>query len=96
MNIGPVVSLLSWKDEQEVVNRVNTGLYGLGASVWANDTTHAQAIGRGLDVGNLWINAHMELSPHVPFGGHRQSGLGHEYGCSGLKEYCKIRTTFIK
>ncbi|KAH6988338.1 aldehyde dehydrogenase domain-containing protein [Ilyonectria destructans] len=85
---GPIVPLLSWKTEEEVIERANDSLMGLGASVWCNDISKAQCVGRELQAGSVWINTHFDLSPIAPFGGHKESGIGTEWGSNGLKGFC--------
>lgn len=68
---------------------------GLGASVWTKDMEQADRIGKQLKAGNIWINAHAESQPDAPFGGHKSSGIGYEYGEGGLKAYCNAQTIYI-
>jgi acyl-CoA reductase-like NAD-dependent aldehyde dehydrogenase len=76
---GPIVPLLEWSDEDDVIGRANDTKLGLGASVWSNDMEEAGRIARQLDAGSVWVNTHIELDPHAPFGGHKQSGIGYEW-----------------
>lgn len=76
---GPIVPLLEWTDEDDVIARANDSKLGLGASVWSNDMEEAGRIARQLDAGSVWVNTHIELDPHAPFGGHKQSGIGYEW-----------------
>ncbi|KAL2848893.1 Aldehyde/histidinol dehydrogenase [Aspergillus pseudoustus] len=92
---GPIVPLLSWRDEEEVIERANNTSMGLGASVWSNDLSKAGEIGRRLEAGNVWINTHFDLSPIAPFGGHKESGVGTEWGINGLKGFCNVQTLFL-
>jgi acyl-CoA reductase-like NAD-dependent aldehyde dehydrogenase len=69
---------------------------GLGASVWSNDLEEAERIGRRLEAGSVWINAHLEVAPTFPFGGHKESGIGSEWGVAGLKAYCNTQSLFVK
>ncbi|EOD45112.1 hypothetical protein GTA08_BOTSDO07813 [Neofusicoccum parvum] len=93
---GPIVPLLKWSDESEVIQRANNTKMGLGASVWSNDLDQAERIARQIDSGSVWINTHLELDPNAPFGGHKESGLGYEWGVGGLKAYCNVQTLFLK
>lgn len=93
---GPILPILSWSTEDEVIARANNTKMGLGASVWTTDMSEARRIGERLDAGSVWINSHLELSPHYPFGGHKESGLGHEWGLSGLKAFCNVQTLYLK
>ncbi|TVY42258.1 putative aldehyde dehydrogenase [Lachnellula occidentalis] len=92
---GPVVPLLQWSDDDEVVQRANSTDMGLGSSVWSKDVEHAVRIGEGLEVGSVWINEHLGIMPTATFGGHKQSGIGSEWGADGLKGYCNTQTIFI-
>ncbi|KAI1259454.1 aldehyde dehydrogenase-like protein [Xylariaceae sp. FL1019] len=93
---GPVVPVMRWADEDEVIERANKTEYGLGASVWSNDTTQAGRIARQLQAGLLWINTHAELDGKVPGGGIKYSGIGVEGGLDGLKGYCNMQTIWSK
>ncbi|KAL3440366.1 Aldehyde/histidinol dehydrogenase [Aspergillus insuetus] len=92
---GPIVPLLSWRDEEDVIERANNTSMGLGASVWSNDPAKAGEIGKRLEAGNVWINTHFDLSPLAPFGGHKESGIGTEWGSNGLKGFCNVQTLFL-
>jgi len=92
--LGPIVPAMSWSNEDEVIGRANDTRMGLGASVWTNDLTKADRIARQLQVGSVWINTHFDLSPMAPFGGHKESGIGLEWGLNGLKALCNVQTIF--
>jgi len=93
---GPVLPLLKFNDVDEVVERANATCYGLGASLWTKDQETALEIACHLDCGTVWINEAMYVSPFVPFGGHRQSGLGVENGVYGLLEYTNAQTISLR
>jgi len=93
---GPILPILPWSDEDDVVARANNTKNGLGASVWSNDLVEAERIGSQLEAGNVWINAHMEVAPNVPFGGHKESGIGSEWGVVGLKSFCNTQSLYMK
>jgi acyl-CoA reductase-like NAD-dependent aldehyde dehydrogenase len=78
------------------VRRANDTLMGLGASVWTKDLDRACRLARKLKAGNVWVNTHLEIQPEHPFGGHKQSGIGAEYGLQGLKSYCNVQTLYLK
>lgn len=92
---GPILPLLRWSDEDDVVQRANNTIYGLGASVWSNDVNAAERIGKQLQVGTVWINEVHQYSPGQAFGGHKQSGLGCENSLHGLMEYTNWQTVTI-
>ncbi|EKG21138.1 hypothetical protein MPH_01531, partial [Macrophomina phaseolina MS6] len=64
---GPIVPLLKWSDEQDVLRRANDTKMGLGASVWSKDLERAGRMANRLEAGSVWINTHFELAPYVPF-----------------------------
>ena len=87
---------MPWSSEEEVLRLANDTDMGLGASVWSNNVEEATRISRQVEAGTVWINTHLETSPSFPFGGHKQSGVGSEWGLSGLHSYCNIQTLFVK
>lgn len=87
---------MKWDDEEDVIARANNTKMGLGASVWTSDLTEAERIAKRLEAGSVWVNAHIDVSPMIPFGGHKESGIGHEWGSSGLKHFCNSQSLFLK
>jgi acyl-CoA reductase-like NAD-dependent aldehyde dehydrogenase len=92
---GPVLPLLKYSDIDEVIARANACEYGLAASVWGSNLEQAQAVAQRLEAGTVWINQAHIFSPQVPFGGHKQSGLGIENALEGLAEYTNVQTVMI-
>jgi acyl-CoA reductase-like NAD-dependent aldehyde dehydrogenase len=88
---GPVVPLLAYDGEDEVVARANAGELGLGASVWSADEDRAFAFARRFDAGFTFVNTHNRtgMALRAPFGGVKRSGHGREYGTEGLLEYAQ-------
>lgn len=93
---GPIVPLLKWSDEDDVIARANDTKMGLGASVWSQDIERGERIRDQLEAGSVWLNTHFELSPLVPFGGHKWSGLGMEWGTVGLKGWCNPQSQWLR
>ncbi|KAK7214807.1 hypothetical protein V2G26_002810 [Clonostachys chloroleuca] len=91
---GPIVPILSWKTEEEVIERANDTNVGLGGSVWSKDVEKAERLGRELQVGTVWVNTHFALAPISPFGGHKESGIGIEWGLSGIKGFTNSQTVW--
>ena len=89
---GPILPLLKWSDEADVVARANDTIYGLGASVWGKDQKAVERIGSQLEAGTVWLNEVHQYSPFQAFGGHKQSGLGCENSLHGLMEYTNWQT----
>ncbi|KAL4941544.1 hypothetical protein BDV06DRAFT_212549 [Aspergillus oleicola] len=93
---GPILPLMTWSDEKDVIARANKTRMGLGASVWSDDLEQASRIGGKLQAGTVWINTHMEPDGRVPFGGHKESGIGTEGGIAGLKGWLNVQTLNMK
>ncbi|MGB0620068.1 MAG: aldehyde dehydrogenase family protein [Myxococcota bacterium] len=89
---GPILPLLKWSDEEDVIRRANDTRYGLGASVWGRGLDALQRIGSRLDAGTVWLNEIHQYSPHQAFGGHKESGIGCENSLHGLMEYTNWST----
>lgn len=89
---GPVLPLLKFDDIDDVVRRANDSDAGLGGSVWAADVDKAREVGGRLQTGTVWINEMFAFSPHAPFSGHKQSGVGVEHGVQGLLEFTNTQT----
>ncbi|WP_062386888.1 aldehyde dehydrogenase family protein [Pseudomonas abietaniphila] len=93
---GPVLPLLRYHSIDEVVERANNTEYGLAASVWGRDLAQAQAVAQRIQAGTVWINQVHVFSPHIAFGGHKQSGLGIENALDGLSEYTNVQTVMSR
>ena len=93
---GPVMSILKFKDMDEVVERANKTMYGLAAAVWTRDITKAHAIADGVRAGTVWVNCFDVFDAGAPFGGFKQSGLGRELGEYGLANYTEVKTVTVK
>jgi acyl-CoA reductase-like NAD-dependent aldehyde dehydrogenase len=92
---GPILPVLRWRDERDVIRRANDTRYGLGASVWGKDLEAVTRIGSQLDAGTVWLNEIHQYSPHQAFGGHKQSGVGCENSLHGLREYTNWHTVTL-
>ncbi|MBI5132630.1 MAG: aldehyde dehydrogenase family protein [Rhodopseudomonas palustris] len=88
---GPVLPVIKYSDSEDVIRRANGTNYGLGASVWASDPDRAYAIANRLEAGTVWINKHLDMAPHIPFGGAKQSGIGVEFAEEGLAEFTQLQ-----
>lgn len=93
---GPVMPLMKFSSDDEVIARANNSEYGLAGAVWTKDTDRGVAIAEQLETGTVWINEFLHLSPFAPFGGHKQSGFGAEYGIEGLKEFTYSQVITVK
>lgn len=93
---GPVLSIIKFKDMDEVIERANRTMYGLAAAVWTRDITKAHAIADGVRAGTVWVNCYDVFDAAAPFGGFKQSGIGRELGEYGLQQYTEIKTVTVK
>ncbi|KAL4982219.1 Aldehyde/histidinol dehydrogenase [Aspergillus falconensis] len=93
---APILPVLKWSDEDDVIARANASDSALAASVWSPDMERAQRIAGQLAGGSVWVNSHFEVSPFAPFGGHKSSGIGVEWGLTGLLGYCNSQTVWVK
>src|SRR6266581_4623881 len=93
---GPVMSILKFKDLNEVVERANKSLYGLAAAVWTKDITKAHAVADSVRAGTVWVNCYDVFDAGAPFGGYKQSGIGRECGEYALANYTEVKTVTIK
>ncbi|KAK4209619.1 aldehyde dehydrogenase [Rhypophila decipiens] len=92
---GPIVPLLKWSSEQDVIDRANALETGLGASVWSKDVARAERMARQISAGSVWVNSHFDVAPNVPFGGHKESGIGMEWGLEGFKHFTNSRSLWV-
>lgn len=88
---GPILPVLRFKNEQDVIQRVNSTEFGLSASVWSTDTVRAREMAREIDAGVVWINKHLDLNPEYPLSPCKQSGIGTEFGAEGIREFMQSR-----
>ncbi|TPE54069.1 betaine-aldehyde dehydrogenase [Maribrevibacterium harenarium] len=92
---GPVMSVLSFKDEDEVITRANDTHYGLAAGVFTKDISRAHRVIKRLEAGICWINAWGNSPAEMPVGGYKESGLGRENGIETLRQYTQVKSTFV-
>ena len=84
---GPVLPILPWSDEDDVIQRSNLDNAGLGASIYSKDLVQAERIARRLEAGGVWINVFERPNPGAFFSGMKDSGFGGEMGKQGLLSY---------
>ena len=93
---GPVMSILKFKDMDDLVERANKTIYGLAAAVWTRDISKAHNIANNVRAGTVWVNCFDVFDAAAPFGGFKQSGIGRELGEYGLQQYSEIKTVTVK
>jgi betaine-aldehyde dehydrogenase len=92
---GPVMSVLEFEDEIEVIERANASEFGLAAGVFTNDLTRAHRVIARLQAGTCWIN-HYNVTPiELPFGGVKLSGLGRENGRAAIEHYTQLKSVYV-
>ncbi|MFD2113755.1 aldehyde dehydrogenase, partial [Thiorhodococcus fuscus] len=92
---GPVVSVTTFKDEQEALEIANDSLYGLGAGVWSRDGRRAIVMGRNIQAGRVWTNCYHLYPAHAAFGGYKQSGIGRETHKMMLDHYQQTKNLLV-
>ncbi|MEN9658439.1 MAG: hypothetical protein RL571_1904 [Pseudomonadota bacterium] len=92
---GPVVSVTTFKDENEALEIANDTLYGLGAGLWTRDTHAAYRMGREIQAGRVWTNCYHAYPAHAAFGGYKQSGIGRENHKMMLDHYQQTKNLLV-
>lgn len=92
---GPVMSVLKFKNWDELIQRANNTFYGLAAAVWTRDVTRAHDFARRVRAGTIWVNCYDVFDAAAPFGGFKMSGQGRELGEDGLRPYTETKTVTI-
>jgi acyl-CoA reductase-like NAD-dependent aldehyde dehydrogenase len=93
---GPIVPIIAYDDVEDAIKRANESPFGLGGSVWGRDTKAAVAVANRLETGMVWVNEIQTQGVDIPFGGHKQSGLGTEHGDEGRKLFTNPKTVLIR
>jgi betaine-aldehyde dehydrogenase len=92
---GPVMSVLTFEDEDEVIRRANNTELGLAAGVFTQDITRAHRVVHHIQAGICWINSYGASPAEMPVGGYKQSGIGRENGLSTLNHYTQIKSVYV-
>ncbi|MGB7159159.1 MAG: aldehyde dehydrogenase family protein [Tepidisphaeraceae bacterium] len=92
---GPVMSIIPFKDVDEVIERGNRTMYGLAAAVWTRDVKKAHRVAAELKAGTVWVNCFDVFDAAAPFGGFKMSGIGRELGEYGLRNYLEVKTVTV-
>ncbi len=89
---GPVMSILPFKNVDDIITRANNTYYGLAAAVWTKDVQKAHRFAAGVRAGTVWVNCYDVFDAAAPFGGFKMSGIGRELGAAGLANYTELKT----
>jgi len=92
---GPLMSVLSFKTEEEALQRANATRFGLAGAVFTKDFSRAHRVAKKIQAGIVWINDYNITPPEVPFGGYKQSGLGRENGLQAIEHYTQVKTVYV-
>jgi acyl-CoA reductase-like NAD-dependent aldehyde dehydrogenase len=92
---GPVVSVISFADEADLIKQANETIYGLSAGIWTRDITRAHRFAKEIKAGVIWINTYNMFNAASPFGGYKQSGYGREMGKHALEMYTNVKSVWV-
>ncbi|CDL85581.1 aldehyde dehydrogenase family protein [Xenorhabdus szentirmaii] len=92
---GPVLCVIPFSHEEDVIAMANDSEYGLAGAVWTQDINRALRVSKAVKAGRMWINTYHELPAHAPFGGYKKSGLGRETHKMMLDAYSEVKNIYI-
>ena len=92
---GPVTSVITFKDEADLIRQANETIYGLSAGIWTQDITRAHRFAKEVHAGVVWINTFNIFNAASPFGGYKQSGYGREMGKHALELYTQVKSVWV-
>lgn len=92
---GPVTSVLTWKDDDEVMRLANASIYGLGGGVWTSNLARAHRMACELETGTVWVNRYYNFLGGMPIGGYKQSGFGREFAHEVLNHYTLTKSVIV-
>jgi betaine-aldehyde dehydrogenase len=92
---GPVVCVVPFDDEAQMIRDVNTSPFGLSGSIWTNDLRRALRVARKIESGVLSVNSHSSVHVEAPFGGFKQSGLGRDLGMAAMEGYTELKNVYV-
>ncbi len=93
---GPVMSVLTFEEENEVIERANDTEFGLAAGVFTTDLEKGQRVIDQLQAGICWLNTYNITPVELPFGGYKQSGIGRENGLEAIEHYTQVKTVYVE
>lgn len=92
---GPLLSIISFKDEVEAIHISNSVIYGLSGSVWTSNGARSMRMVKSLKTGIIWVNSMLSGYPQIPVPPQKMSGTGVELGMEGLMTYCKLKSAVM-
>lgn len=92
---GPVSTVITWNDDEEVVRMANDSTYGLGGGLWTQNLRRAHRISQAIETGTIWVNRYYNFVPGMPVGGYKQSGFGREFAQEVLHHYTLTKSVII-
>jgi len=92
---GPVITVQSFTEEDDALEKANGVEFALASSVWTKDVSRAIRMSNGLDFGCVWINTHIPLVAEMPHGGFKSSGYGKDLSMYGLEDYTRIKHVMV-
>lgn len=93
---GPVVGVMPFETDEELIQLMNQSRFGLTASIWTNDLSKALRLIPKIEAGTLWVNMHTFLDPSVPFGGVKASGIGRKFSDAFIEDYTELKSVMIR
>ena len=92
---GPVLGVMKFREDDEVIAMANDTQYGLAAGIWTNDIKRAHRVAREIKAGTVWINTYRAISYASPFGGYKNSGYGREMGMEAVREFTQVKSVWV-
>ena len=92
---GPVVAVMPFKNETDLIEKANDTVYGLAAGIWTQDIDRAMRFAKNIDAGTVWINTYRSASFMSPFGGFKQSGYGKHNGYEAIREFSRLKNVVV-
>ena len=92
---GPVLVVMPFDDEADVIEQANENEYGLACGIWTSDFPKAWRVGRAINAGTVWVNTYKQFSISTPFGGEKNSGMGREKGRNGIRAFMSQKSLYF-